>query len=99
MVVRMHHHINEQPEIFMKDTYDHIEIRFSIDKEPITGILDGDYTYWTFTSESPHFLGFVPSGLLKSSAGWDGPIPKEIHMLYKSIWTAAEAKGYSFDKA
>lgn len=83
----------------MKNRYDHIELHFSLDKELITGILEGDFTYWTFTSQSPHFLEFAPDGVLKSSAGWEGPIPKEIHMLYKSIWTAAESKGYSFDEA
>lgn len=81
----------------MKRTYDHVAIGFSIDAEPIEGVLEGDYRYWTFTSESPEFLKFVPTGVLKSSAGWKKPIPKEIHMLYKSIWTAAESKGYSFD--
>ena len=82
----------------MKREYDHVAIAFTIDSEPIEGVLNGNYRYWTFASKSPQFLKFVPSGLLKSSAAWKGPIPKDIHMLYKSIWTAAEAKGYVFDE-
>ena len=81
----------------MNRTYDHVALAFDLDKEPVTGVLQGDYKLWTFTSDSPQFLQFVPYGILKSSAGWKAPIPKEIHMLYKSIWTAAEAKGYGFD--
>ena len=82
----------------MKGTYEQVPLSFSIDKEPIDGVLDGDFHYWTFTSQSPQFLKYVPEGLLESSAGWNKPIPKEIHMLYKSIWTAAERKGYRFDE-
>lgn len=81
----------------MKQAYDHLPISFSIDSESVDGILDGDYKLWTFRSESPAFLRYIPSGVLKSSAAWKTPIPKEVHMLYKSIWTAAEAKGYTFD--
>lgn len=81
----------------MKTTFDHVAISFTIDSEPIDGVLTGDFRLWTFASKSPQFLKFVPSGLLKSSAAWKGPVPKDVHMLNKSIWTAAEAKGYSFD--
>lgn len=65
----------------MSRTYDHVALAFDLDKEPITGVLQGDYKFWTFTSDSPQFLQFVPNGILKSSAGWKNPIPKEIHML------------------
>jgi hypothetical protein len=82
----------------MKKTYDQVALDFTIDSEPVEGVLDGDYIHWTFTSKSPSFLRYVADGVLHSSAGWKGSIPKEIHMLYKSIWTAAEAKGYSFDQ-
>ena len=82
----------------MEKTYHQVDLSFTIDDEPIEGILEGDYIHWTFTSKSPAFLPFVPDGVLHSSAGWKGSIPKEIHMLYKSIWTAAEAKGYGFDE-
>ena len=78
----------------MKGTYEQVPLSFTIDKEPIDGVLDGDFQYWTFTSQIPQFLKYVPEG----SAGWNKPIPKEIHMLYKSIWTAAERKGYRFDE-
>ena len=82
----------------MKKTYNQVALSFTIDKEPIEGVLEGDYVHWTFGSKSPSFLHYVPGGVLHSSAGWKGSIPKEIHMLYKSIWTAAEAKGYGFDE-
>ena len=82
----------------MKKTYDEVSLSFTIEHEPIEGTLNGDYTHWTFRSESPKFLAYIPKGLLHSSPGWKGPIPKEVHMLYKHIWTAAEAKGYSFDE-
>jgi hypothetical protein len=81
----------------MKKKYEQVGLNFTIDRELIEGTLDGDYTYWTFTSQSPKFLEYVPRGVLQSSVGFKDPIPKEVHMLYKNIWTAAEAKGYSFD--
>ena len=82
----------------MKKQYRQVNLSFTVEHEPIEGSLDGDYTCWTFASKSPKFLEFVPQGVLHSSAGWKGSIPKEIHMLYKHIWTAAEEKGYSFDE-
>jgi hypothetical protein len=81
----------------MKQAYDHVALSFTMDTESVNGILDGDYKLWTFTSESPAFRHYIPSGVLKSSAAWKTPIPKEVHMLYKFIWTAAESKGYTFD--
>jgi hypothetical protein len=83
--------------ILMKKVYKKVALDFILDGEPVTGELDGDYHYWTFTSQSSAFLHYVPSGVLESSAGWKGPIPNEIHSIYKSIWTAAEMKGYEFN--
>jgi hypothetical protein len=81
----------------MNRVYDKVRLQFILDTESVDGVLDGDYHYWTFHSQSPRFLQYVPGGILESSAGWKGVIPKEIHSIYKSIWSAGEAKGYEFN--
>ena len=81
----------------MKQVYKNVELEFLLDGESVVGVLDGDYHYWTFTSQTPRFLSYVPSGVLESSAGLQGVIPKEINGIYKCIWSAGEAKGYEFN--
>ena len=82
----------------MNYIYENVEIAFPFQGEEVTGILDGTFKWWTFSSQSPAFLKLFPKGQMVGGSLWfddDKHIGEE---LFNGIYKAAEAKGYSFTK-
>ena len=75
-----------------------IVLSFQMSKRPINGVLYGNCLNWTFTSSSPAFLHYIPSGKLDKYALWINTIPPVISELYNKIYAAALKTGYSLEE-
>lgn len=81
-----------------QDHYEGVLLRFRLNREEVTGLLNGSITDWVFQSDSPAFLKFVPSGRLCKYALWYDRIPQQVNRIYKGMWEAALKAGYELSE-
>jgi hypothetical protein len=79
-------------------TYFSVVLHFSVCRRPLTGVLYGTASNWTFLSNSPAFLRYIPSGRLDKYALWVDKIPPNISTIYNGIFDAAFKAGYSLQE-
>lgn len=75
-----------------------IVLSFQIKKQPVKGVLHGNCSNWTFESNSPAFIRYIPSGKLDKYALWINTVPPVISELYNKIYEAALKTGYSLQE-
>lgn len=78
----------------LEDHYHMVCLRFKINRQEVSGLLNGSITDWMFESKSDAFLKIVPSGRLCKYALWCDGVPKQINKIYKGVWEAAMKAGY-----
>ena len=82
----------------LRDQYEGVALSFSLNRQPVTGILIGSWTDWVFYSSSPAFLRYLPSGRLHKYTLWTGPVPRCISKLYNGILESALKAGYDISE-
>jgi hypothetical protein len=75
-----------------------IVLSFQMNRRPVKGTLYGNCLNWTFESNSPAFLRYIPSGKLDKYALWINAVPPVISELYNKIYEAALKSGYSLQE-
>lgn len=82
----------------LQGQYTDVVLSFRVNGNPISGILKGSLTDWTFTSDSPAFKRLVPSGMLHKYTLWVNRVPKGISKLYSAIIEAGLKAGYELEE-
>ena len=79
----------------LKDQYHAVPLTFKLNNKTISGCLNGTSEDWTFNSNSPVFIEYIPSGVLTKYQLWFGSVPQIISELYNGIESAAIKLGYT----
>jgi len=82
----------------LQDHYNMVSLSFKLHQKPVTGVLNGSALDWSFESESPVFIKYIPSGMLRKYSLWTDKVPKNISQMYNAISDAALKAGFDLSE-